>query len=321
MTLPKKGLLAAALLCSASAPALAAWPADRPIEVIVAYNAGGSTDVAARAFLPILEKYLPGASFAVINKPGAGGEIGTTAIANAKPDGYTIGFLNAPSFLQKPYERKTQYTKESFTYIANLVYDPGAWAVLVNSPFKSLQDVIDQARKSPGQVTVATAGVGTDDHINITRFQKLTGTKLTMVPFSGDNPAITAVLGGHAMVAGLNTGAIGTWVTEGKLRPLAVAAEDRTNLLPDTPTFKEQGVPLIGGSARGIGGPKGMPQDVVQKLSAAIAKAVADPAFIEQSKQQFVPVRYLDSGAYRKFIDEMDEQVKEQWEEDPWIKK
>ncbi len=315
----KFALLAAVL--GAAGPALAAWPEDRPIEVIVAYNAGGSTDIAARAFLPILEKYLPGASFAVVNKPGAGGEIGTTELAQAKPDGYTIGFLNAPSYLQKPYERKTRYTKDDFTYIANLVYDPGAWGVRTDSQFKDLKDLIDFAKKNPGRVTVATSGVGTDDHIAITRFETLTGTKLTMVPFSGDAPAMTAVLGGHAMVIGLNAGPVGQWAAEGKIRALGVSDDRQTDLLPGVPTFKEQGVDMVGGSARGLAGPKGIPEDIVKALSAAVEKAVADPEFVEQSRQQYVPIRYMDSAAYRKFVDEMDVMVKEQWETDPWVKK
>ena len=311
-------LSAAAMMCGA---AQAAWP-EKPIEVIIAYAAGGATDVAARAILPFMKKHLPpNLSFVVVNKPGAGGEIGTTEIATAKPDGYTIGFLNSPSFLQKPYERKIRYSKDSFTYIANIVYDPGMFAVLADSEFKTLKDLVDFAKKNPRAVTVATAGIGTDDHLNLTRFQGLSGTQLTMVPFAGDQPAMTAMLGGHTKMASMNIGAFGSWLQEGKLRGLAIASEVPDPLAPTVPTFRDQGYDLIGGSARGMGGPAGMPAEAVQQLSQALAKAITDPEFVELSRKQYVVLKYMDSAAYRKFIDEQDAMVKEQWEKDPWVKK
>jgi tripartite-type tricarboxylate transporter receptor subunit TctC len=239
----------------------------------------------------------------------------------AKPDGYTIGFLNTPSFLQKPYERKTRYTKDSFTYIANLVYDPGMFAVLADSDIKTLKDLVETARKAPKQITVSTAGIGTDDHLTLTRFQALTGTEITMVPFAGDNPAMTALLGGHTRMSSMNIGAFGSWLQEGKIRGLAIASEAQDPLAPGVPTFREQGIDLIAGSARGMAGPAGMPEEVVQQLSAAMAKAVADPEFVEASRKQFVVLKYMDGAEYRKFVDAQDAMVKEQWEKDPWVKK
>lgn len=307
-------------LAALAGTAQAAWPEDRPINVIVAYSPGGSTDVAARAFLPFVEKHLEGAEFAVINRPGAGGEVGTTELATAEPDGYTIGFLNSPSFLQKPYERETRYTKDDFTYIANLVYDPGAYAVKADSDIKTLDDYIAWAKENPRRMTVATAGVGTDDHLTLARFNDLAGVQLTLVPFAGDAPSIQAVLGGHVKSAGLNLSPYMNWVKEGELRVVAIASDKRVDMAPDIPTFQEQGIDLIGGSARGLGGPAGLPEDVVDQLSAAIEKAVKDPEFVAQSEKQYVPLRYMNSAEYKQFIDEQDAMVKAQWEKDPWKK-
>ena len=300
--------------------AQAAWP-ERPVTVIVSFPAGGSTDVAARAVLPYIEKHLPGISFVVVNKPGAAGEIGSTEIALAKPDGYTIGFLNMPSILSRLYERKPRYTKESFTYIANLVYDPGMFGVQSEDEIKTLQDAIEFGKKNPGRLTGSTAGVGTDDHLLITRFQSVTGVQMTHIPTAGDVPATTALLGGHVKMAVLNAGGLAQWIQEGKMRGLAVASEKRIDILPDVPTFRELGVDIVSGSARGMGGPAGLPAEVVDKLSAAIKKAITDPEFIEASKRQHVVLHYLDSAGYRKLIDEMDVMVKAQWEQDPWVKK
>lgn len=315
-----KGAAIGLALAALAGTAQAAWPEDRPINVIVAYAPGGSTDVAARAFLPFIEKYLEGAQFAVINRPGAGGEVGTTELATATPDGYTIGFLNSPSFLQKPYERDTRYTKDSFTYIANLVYDPGAYAVKADDEIKTLDDYIAWAKENPRRMTVATAGVGTDDHLTLSQFNNMADIQLTLVPFAGDAPSIQAVLGGHVKSVGLNLSPYMNWVKEGELRVLAIASDKRVDMAPDIPTFQEQGLDLVGGSARGLGGPAGMPGDVVDKLSAAIEKAVKDPEFVAQSEKQYVPLRYMNSEEYRSFIDQQDAMVKAQWEKDPWKK-
>jgi len=293
------------------------WPA-RPINVIIAYPAGGSTDIAARAIIPFLEKNLPGASFVAVNRAGAGGEVGTTDLATSNPDGHTIGFLNVPSFLMKPYERRTRYTKDSFTYLGNLVYDAGAMAVKADSPIKSFNDVVARLKAAPRSLSVSTAGLGTDDHLGLSKLSRLAGIQFNHVPFNGDAPAVTNLMGGHVDLTMLNIGYLTPRMRGGQVRVLAVAAEQRHKWAPDVPTFRELGFNYIGGSSRGLGAPKGLPAPIAAKLIEVIGKAVADPAFQEASEKQFVPLNFLPGQQYRDFIDRIDHDLDEIWKSDPW---
>ncbi|MCC7426377.1 MAG: tripartite tricarboxylate transporter substrate binding protein [Alphaproteobacteria bacterium] len=320
--LPRRHLLAsAAALAGASVlPSGAraqAWPA-RPINVIIAYPAGGSTDIAARAILPYLEKNLPGASFVAVNRAGAGGEVGTTELSTSAPDGHTIGFLNAPSFIMKPYERRTRYTKDSFTYLGNLVYDAGAIAVRADSPVRSFTDLVARLKAQPASLGISSAGLGTDDHLGISIIQRQAGIQFNHVPFNGDAPAVTNLLGGHVDMCMLNIGYLTPRMRAGQLRVLAVAAEERHKWAPDVPTFRELGINYVGGSSRGLGAPKGLPAPIAAKLIEVIGKAVADPAFQEASDKQFVPLNFVPGEQYRAFVDRLDRDLDEIWKVDPW---
>lgn len=151
-------LIAAALAGALAAPAARAEYPEKPIEMIVAFAAGGGTDVAARSIAGFMEKYLDGGRIAVINKPGAGGEIGWTTLAEARPDGYTIGFINAPAINALAVEGKAKYRMDDFQPIANLVYDPGVLVVNTDSPYKSLEDVVAAAKTDEGAVVIGHLG-------------------------------------------------------------------------------------------------------------------------------------------------------------------
>src|SRR4051812_28633726 len=149
------------LLSSAlAAPARAAYP-ERPITLIVAYSPGGGTDLVARALAPYLEKYLGGgAKLVIVNRPGAGGEIGFAAIANAPADGYTIGFVNTPPLITIPIERTAQFGgPQRFDLLGNIIDDPCNFAVHADSPFRNLKDLAEYARANPGKVTVGSTGI------------------------------------------------------------------------------------------------------------------------------------------------------------------
>lgn len=320
--LPRRHLLAsaAALAGAATVPRGAraqAWPA-RPINVIIAYPAGGSTDIAARAILPHLEKYLPGANFVAVNRPGAGGEVGTTELSTSRPDGHTIGFLNAPSYIMKPYEGRSRYTKDSFTYLGNLVYDAGAIAVRADSPIRSFADVVARLKAQPSGLGISSAGLGTDDHLGISIIQRLAGVQFNHVPFNGDAPAVTNLMGGHVDMCMLNIGYLTPRMRAGQLRVLAVAAEERHAWAPDVPTFRELGIDYVGGSSRGLGAPRGLPAEITARLIEVIGKAVADPEFVAASERQFVPLRFIPGEQYRAFIDRLDRDLDAIWKVDPW---
>jgi tripartite-type tricarboxylate transporter receptor subunit TctC len=291
---------------------------QRPITMIIPFAPGGGADITARTLAPFIAKHLPGASIVPLNRAGAGGEIGFTEIAQAVPDGYTIGAINTPSVVMKPYEHKTKYTKDDFTLIANLALDPSAIAVRADSPIKSVEDLIAALKKDPKSVVAGTAGIGSEDHLLLTRFGTLIGLKVTTAPFKSSGEALIALKGGHVGMTVVNSAVSSK--EEGAIRILAVASDTRWKQRPDVPTFRELGISLLGGSARGYGGPKGMPQEAVAALSKAIKAAVEDPEFLAQAAKQELPIRYMDSDEYRKFVDAQDKDLAAQWAADPWIK-
>src|SRR5687768_8252784 len=180
-----RSLLAIALILTAGAAA-AAYP-DKPITMVVAYSPGGGTDLIARHIQPFLEKYLGGgARIVIVHRPGAGGEIGFAAIANAPADGYTIGFVNTPPLMTIPIERAAQFGgPQRFELLGNVIDDPCNFAVHADSEIRSLKDLAAYAKANPGKVTVGSSGIGSDDHLLMLMFERAAGVKMTHVPFKG----------------------------------------------------------------------------------------------------------------------------------------
>ena len=311
--------LALACLALVHGAASAAYP-DRPIKMIVAYSAGGATDVTARAIAPFIEKYLGGGARIVIeNRTGAGGAIGFTAIASAAPDGYTIGFINTPNLVTIPIERKTNYTWESFDLIGNVVDDPSNFSVLSSSPITTLDQLAAYARSKPGQVTVGTTGVGSDDHLAMLMFEKIAGVKMNHVPFKGAADVRSATLGKQIDVAAVNIGeALQATKGGAPFRNFGPMSLTRTDLAPEIPTFKEQGYNIELSSLRGIAAPKGLPADVRERLVSAVAKATADPEFIKISLGFFASLRYLAPAQYTTVLREAETGFRKLWTELPW---
>jgi tripartite-type tricarboxylate transporter receptor subunit TctC len=315
--------LALTVACGLSAmtatAALAEYP-EQPIEMIVAYSAGGGTDTAARTLVPFIEKYLgDDASITVVNKPGAGGEIGFTAVANAEPDGYTIGFINTPNILTIPISRETRYTKDDIQPVANVVYDPGAFNVTQDAPFSSLEELVAYAKENPGEVTYGTSGIGGDDHLAALQFSRQAGIEMRHIPFSGAADVRAAVLGGHVDMAVMNISEAIELVEEGQLISLGQMAEDRWEGAPDVPTFQEQGFDVIMGSNRGIGAPAGLPEEALNALQEAIGKAMEDPEFLEAANKQNLPLAYQNAEDFSAFLTELNSNLQAIWDETPWV--
>lgn len=294
MTLYRSAALAAVLSAATAGAALADWPADKPIELIVAYAPGGGTDIMLRALAPFLEADL-GATIAVMNRPGASGEIAYTALSQAEPDGYSISSLNTPGFLTMQIGRTVGYDPKALCPIARIVEDPGTFVVQAGSDIGSLADLVAKAKEAPGAVTVATTGIGTDEHMAMLQLEKAAGIDLTAIPFEGANEAKTALLGGHVQVIGLNVGeAVSSDPTSFKV--LAQFGDARSTLAPEVPTAVEEGFDVIMSSERGLMARCDVPEEIRAKLSASVEKALADPAFLDVAKQQDLPLAYL-SGA------------------------
>jgi tripartite-type tricarboxylate transporter receptor subunit TctC len=318
------GLAALAVAIAAGAPgsAQAAYP-DQPINMIVAYAPGGGTDIAARVMIPFIEKYLgEGAKINVINRPGASGDIGFSALAAALPDGYTIGFINTPPVIATPIERKTGYTWQSYDLLGNVVDDPGTFCVHTESPYKTLAELAAFARSNPGKVTVGSTGVGSDDHLAMMQFEKSAGVKMNHIPFKGSSESRNAVIGKQIVVAAINVGEALQYLKGGSpIRCLGQMTQVRMSMAPDWPTFKEQGFNFEMASLRGIAAPRGLPAAVREKLAGAIERAAADPAMRVAAEKVFAPIRYLGPTAYADELRTAEALFRQMWKETPWVDK
>jgi tripartite-type tricarboxylate transporter receptor subunit TctC len=289
-------------LATFAAPAQAQYP-ERNITLIVPYAAGGGTDVTARMLARDLEAEL-GKPVTVENRAGGGGWVGWGALAQAKPDGYTIGYLNVPSmyagYLDPQYKRSE--TLESFTPLMNHVLDYNIWAVKADSPFKSVKDVIEAAKKTPDSISVSAVGAGSGGHLAALSIQSENGIKLLIVHHKGMIPAKTAVLGGHLQVLSANVSDVAEEVEAGTLRVLGVMAPERLRFLPSAPTFKEQGFNQVWSASRGIAAPAGLPPDVQTKLTAALEKTVTSKEHQAKAEQLSLEPRVIKGDEYKKFL-------------------
>lgn len=296
----------AVVLGVASASTLAAqevYP-SKPINLIVAFPPGGSTDIGARVVASIAEKAV-GQSIVVVNKGGAGGQVGWTELSRAKPDGYTIGFLNLPATntaVTDP-DRKAIFTEASFIPIINQVLDPGVVWVKADSRFKTMKDLLEEAKAKPGTIRAATTGILSDDHLAILMSEEVyAGANFRIVHLDGGATQLKEILSGNVDVAFDNVGSIVARIRTGEVRALAVLDHDRSKFLPDVPTMKELGYPtVISSSTRGIGAPKGTPQAVIDKLAAVFEKAMADPEHVKKLEEQGLAIKVMKGADYAKY--------------------
>jgi tripartite-type tricarboxylate transporter receptor subunit TctC len=315
-----------AALCTAllllPAVAAAQYP-DRVINLIVAYSPGGGTDLIARAIAPYIEKNLGGgAKIAVVNRAGAGGEIGFAALANSAPDGYTIGFVNTPPLLTIPIERQAQFSWQRFDYLGNIIDDPCNFSVHTDTDIKDLKQLAAFARANPGAVTVGTTGIGSDDHLAMLMFGRAAGVQLRHIPFKGSADVRAAIAGKQITVAAINIGEALQYQKGGTpLRNLVQMSPARTNLAPDLATAREQGYDIELSSLRGMVAPKGLPPEIRDRLVRAIERSVSDPEFQAKAVQFFSPLRYLAPAQYETLVREADATYRALWKEMPWADK
>jgi tripartite-type tricarboxylate transporter receptor subunit TctC len=290
---------------------------DRPITMIVAFAPGGGTDLAARTLARFMERDL-GQPVVVVNRAGAGGEIGWGELARARPDGYTIGFTNTPNLLTVPIERQARFRFEDFEPIANIVDDPGGLWVRADSPVTSLAGLVEMARRQPGALSYGSTGVGSDDHLAMLALERLTGTQFLHVPFGGSSQVRTALLSKQLTLAAMNMGeGFADW-KQGIMRPLGAMATRRWEGAPEVPTFREQGFDLVEGSMRGVGAPAGLPRPVLDRLAQAVHRTVQDAEFQAAATQQALPLRYLGPDEYRAELLALKAQYETLWAQHPW---
>jgi tripartite-type tricarboxylate transporter receptor subunit TctC len=261
------------------APAIAQDYPTRPITLVVPYAAGGGNDTMARIVADKMSRTL-GQQIVIENRAGAGGTIATRQVAKSAPDGYTLVIGGTGTLAVNP------------TLYANVGYDPrkdfapigligtSALVVLVHPsvPAKSIRELIDLARKDPGKLNYASAGVGSGIHLGTVLFEHMAEVKLTHVPYRGSGPALTDLVGGHVTVYFSSLPPAVQLIRDGKVRALAVTGAQRAKALPDLPTVAEAGLPGYESVLHyGIAAPAGTPRPIIDKLSAALREAVMAP--------------------------------------------
>ena len=296
----------------------AEWPRERSIQVIVPFPPGGGVDQMTRLVMPHVQHQLPDLRFVVDNRPGAASQLGLEQLYNSRPDGYTIGAVVMPTLLSMPLERPVRYDAKKFTYIANVVDDPGGLWVLKTSPIASLEALLQRAKTEKGVVSIGTTGVGSDDHLMITDLAQQTGARFNHVPFNGFAPLQTALLGGHLDVGCFNMSEGLPGLRDGRLKCLGLASATRLPLVTEVPTFTDQGVQLLAGSQRGIIAPPGLPDGIRDKLVAAFAAALASPGFKADAEKVDMPISPKTGAAYRDSVFAMESRLQGMWERSPW---
>jgi tripartite-type tricarboxylate transporter receptor subunit TctC len=278
---------------------------NKPVQLMVAYPAGGSTDVGARIVAAIAEKAL-GQPIVVVNKGGAGGQVGWTEMVRQRPDGYFIGYINLPAtntVILDP-DRKAIFTEKDFTPIINQVLDPGVIWVRADSPYKTVQDLIDAAKKAPNTIRTATTGILSDDHLAILMTEEAApGAVFRLVHLEGGAAQLKEIMAGNIDAAFDNVGSIMTRVKSGEVRALAVMDDVRSKFLTEVPTMKELGYPtVISNSTRGIAGPKGMPEPILSKLREVLKTAMDDPEHVGKLESQGLAIKVMVGDEYAKYF-------------------
>ena len=297
-----KKLLIAAALAATSWTVHAAYP-ERPVRLIVPWAAGGDTDNIFRPFAQVWQKHL-GQTVVIANVGGASGTRGAKEAKDAPPDGYTLFAVH--DYIHSTYwagVADVQYA--DFEPICLISSTPSVLTASPKTPWKTLKELLDDAKKRPGQITVG-ATLASTSHFFPALIEKASGAKFKYVSYEGLAPRMNAILGGHVDLTDSNLTQKGK-VEAGQLKFLAIATEKRHPEMPSVPTLKELGVNVVYDVNRGIMVPKGTPADVIGKLGSSCAAAAKEPEFAQAMKLQGTDVRYMDRNAYASWLKKNDD--------------
>jgi tripartite-type tricarboxylate transporter receptor subunit TctC len=300
----KKFLAGAALLCAAAAAVAQAWPAAKPIRLIVGYPPGGGIDFAARTVQVPLQEALK-QQVVVDYKPGAGGMLAAGELTRAAPDGYTLLLANTGPFAIAPYlQAKMPYDPvKQFTYIGQISQGSYIAVTRPDHPARDLREFVAWARANAGKVNFASGGAGTSTHLNGELMNQATGLDMTHVPYKGSAPAVQELIGGQTQLL-IDAGTVLLpQIKGGKLKALAVTGPRRDPQLPEVPTVRELGIPgmeTVG--FQGLVGPAGLPREVVDKLSAELARVVAQPDVKAKFAGAGSEAHPLGAGEFAAFV-------------------
>jgi tripartite-type tricarboxylate transporter receptor subunit TctC len=295
----RRSLLCLALLGFATTAAHAQAFPSRPIKLVIAFPAGGPTDITMRQLAENASKII-GQQVVVENKPGAGGTLPAQALQTAPADGYTIAQIPLGVF-RLPYTTKINWDPvKDISYVINVTGYAFGIVVPADSPLKTWKDFVAYAKANPGKLTYGSTGNLTSPHLTTELIAQKAGIELQHVPYKGSADLMLAVLSGQLMAAADSTG-FAPQVEAGKLRVLNTWGEKRLAKFPDAPTLKELGLDIVQNSPFGIGAPKGTPPEVVKKLHDAFKQAMEEPSYVASlGRYDMLPI-YMSSTDYTKF--------------------
>ena len=293
------------LVTPAAAMAQDVFP-SRPITIVNPFPPGGQADLTGRPLASALEKVFK-QPVVLANKTGAAGAVGMQTVAVAKPDGYTIT-ITVPAIstlpeVDKLFGRPPVISREQFAPIARINADPCLVVVNAERPWKSMKELLEDAKKRPGEITFASSGIYGASHVPMEMILQAAGAKMRHLPTAGGGPATTAVLGGHADLWCSTIGPATPHVKSGKLRALGVTSATRQQYFPDVPTLKELGYDVEYYLWIALFGPKGMPAPVMKAWRDAVRQAVEDPGFKGALEKVQSPLAYQDADAFQAWWD------------------
>ena len=299
-------LLLVIALVAAPVNAFDPYP-NHAVNVIVPFPPGGVAELTGRPALHVLSKQLK-QPFVLINRPGAGGSIGAAVVATAKPDGYTLllalASVSTNPEADKMAGRAPAFQLDQLAPIALLTADPVIMMVKNDSPYKTLKDLIDDAKKRPGAINYSSSGNYGTYHVATEMFSAAAGIEMKHIPYAGGGPALLALLSGQVDVGLLGPSVANAQIKAGKLRPLASWGSKRLAALPDLLTLKELGYNIEYTIWSGLFAPAGTPEPVMNTLRDAVRTMVADEEFKASMAKIETPIQYLDAPEFRKFWDQ-----------------
>lgn len=255
--------------------------------------------------------------FVVTFKEGGSGRIGWSAIANAKPDGYTIGFIPS-AFLISSTAEDLPYGFEKVNYIMNKMTDPGAIGVVSGSKYKTLEDLVQAAKESPGEISFGVTSTIGQEGLTLKLIEKAAGVEFNVIPFDSEPEAIAGVIGNHIDAFCLNITDCTTFLEEGQIEIIATGDVERSPFLPDIPTYMESGYDVTQVNMRGIGTPKDMPEPIRQYLENCFVAAANDPEVQQKAAEMKIPVDTLTGAEMKDMFSKIVVNLQKLWEESPW---
>ena len=282
---------------------------SKPVEIIVGFAPGGGTDTISRAMADVAAKYL-GQPVIVTNKTGATGIIASQYVYSSKPDGYTLLAAGGSETVAVPHYKKLAFNPVAdFDPVMRMMVERVGFYVQADSPWKTMKEMIAEAKKNPGKLTYATSGVGGLHHATVQVTEKRTGISVTHIPHKGGAETLAALAGGHVSFAMASPNEAYALVQAGRVRCLAITAQERSPTEPNAPTMRELGYDVYIDNQKGLVLPKGVPPEIKQKLADAFKKAYDDPQFKATAEKLKLEISYLNANDFGKALKGMYDQI------------